>query len=230
MESVVYLSPVGRGLPADDCRERGCVVRPATIMYVDCSDDDDDWDAAADQVSGAGGLVPYAAQERQGLVRRSGPTFIAAQPARQPPATVDAPAWLVERQAMPLEGAWTALEGAQEHTSAMDRAKALRVRLVPFLATWGLVALVVGVIVALVAKQWPAGALVTLLLFALLTAVTYYRLNRTDYEYSREGTERHKIDVAADLARRNMAHEHELRRMALETYLRTLEQHEGGRR
>ena len=81
----------------------------------------------------------------------------------------------------------------------------------------------------LAVKQWPAGAMVTLLLFALLTAVTYYRLNRTDYEYSREGTERHKIDVTADLARRKLAHEHELRRMALETYLRTLERHEGGK-
>ena len=175
----------------------------------------------------AGGLVPYAAQERAGIVRQRPPTFIAAQPTR-PPATIDAPAWLVERQPMPLEGAWTALEGAQEHTSAMDRAKALRVRLVPFLLTWGLIAAVVGIVVAMVAQQWPTGALVTLLLFALLTAVTYYRLNRTDYEYSREGTERHKIDVTADLARRNMAHEHELRRMALETYLRTLERHEGG--
>jgi CHASE3 domain sensor protein len=112
----------------------------------------------------------------------------------------------------------------------MDRAKALRVRLVPFLVTWGLLAGVVGVVVWQVAKQWPAGALLALLLFATLTAVTYYRLNRTDYDYSREGTERHRLDTAADLARRQMNHEHELRRMALDTYLRTLERHEGGGR
>ena len=184
-------------------------------------DDDKDEDG--------GGLVPYAAQERAGLVRRGAGNFVAAQPTRQPPATVEAPAWLVERQTMPLEGAWTALEGAQEHTSAMDRAKALRVRLVPWLWAWGGVSVVIGVAVLLAVKQWPAGALVTLLLFATLTAVTYYRLNWTDYAFSREGTERHKIDVTADLARRNMAHEHELRRMALETYLRTLERQEGGR-
>ena len=185
--------------------------------------DEDDQDAA-------GGLVPYSQQQAAGLVRRTGGNFVAAQPTRQPPATVEAPAWLVERQAMPLEGAWTALEGAQERTSAMDRAKALRVRLVPWLWAWGAVSAVFGGAVLLAVKQWPMGAMVTLLLFALLTAVTYYRLNRTDYEYSREGTERHKIDVTADLARRKLAHEHELRRMALETYLRTLERHEGGSR
>jgi hypothetical protein len=155
-----------------------------------------------------------------GLVRRA--NFVAPE-AKQPPATIDAPAWLVERQPMALDAVWTPVDGAQERTSAMDRAKALRVRLVPFLVTWALIAVVVGVVVAMVAKQWPAGAMLAVLLFALLTAVTYYRLNRTDYDYSREGTERHRLDTAADLARRRMNHEHELRRMALETYLRSLE-------
>jgi hypothetical protein len=176
-----------------------------------------------------GGRVAYADQVAGGLVR--GPTFVPAQlPAVKTPAPVDAPAWLTERQPLAVDAVWTPVDGAQERTSAMDRAKALRVRLVPFLVTWGLIAGVVGVVVWQVAKQWPAGALLALLLFATLTAVTYYRLNRTDYDYSREGTERHRLDTAADLARRQMNHEHELRRMALDTYLRTLERHEGGGR
>jgi hypothetical protein len=176
------------------------------------------------------GRVSYADQAHQGLVRRAGPTFVAAEPVRQPPAVIDAPAWMVERQPMAVDAVWTPVEGAQDRTSAMDRARALQVRLVPFVAVWGLIAVAVGVVVALLAKGWPAGALLGVLLFAGLTAVTYYRLNRTDYDYSREGTERHRLNTAADLARRRMNHEHELRRMALDAYLQSLERHEGGRR
>lgn len=175
------------------------------------------------------GRVSYADQVQQGLVRRGGPTFVAAE-AKQPPAVIDAPAWMVERQPMAVDAVWTPVEGAQDRTSAMDRARALQVRLVPFVAVWGVIAVVVGVVVTMVAQQWPAGALLGLLLFAGLTAVTYYRLNRTDYDYSREGTERHRLNTAADLARRRMNHEHELRRMALEAYLESLDRHERGRK
>jgi len=170
-------------------------------------------------------IIPYDAQVQAGIVRLPPPKFVAAEP-KQLPATVDAPAWLVERQPMPLETVWTPVEGAQEHTSAMDRAQALRVRLVPFVALWGLLAVVVGVVVLMVAQNAPGAALVGLLTFTALSAVTYIKLNTTDYTFSREGTERHRLDTAADLARRRMNHEHELRRMALETYLKALERNE----
>jgi hypothetical protein len=61
------------------------------------------------------------------------------------------------------------------------------------------------------------------LTFAALTAFSYYRLNRTDYDYSREGTERFRVATAADLAREQMRHEQELRRLALEAYIRQIE-------
>ena len=54
------------------------------------------------------------------------------EPVRQLPAVIDAPSWAVQAQPMPLQAAWTALDGAQERTSAMDRANALRLRLMPF--------------------------------------------------------------------------------------------------
>ena len=183
----------------------------------------------ADQVATTPGRVAYADQVALGLVR--GASFVPARvAAEQPPAVVDAPAWLTERQPLDVGAVWTPTDGAQERTSAMDRAKALRVRLVPFLVTWGLIAGVVGVVVWQVAKQWPAGALLALLLFATLTAVTYYRLNRTDYDYSREGTERHRLDTAADLARQRMQHDYELHRMALGAYIEALDRHERGGR
>ena len=95
------------------------------------------------------GRVSYADQVQQGLVRRNGPAFVAAEP-RQPPAVIDAPAWMVERQPMAVDAVWTPVEGAQDRTSAMDRARALQVRLLPFLAVWGLIAVVVGVVVGVV--------------------------------------------------------------------------------
>lgn len=149
-------------------------------------------------------------------------TFVPAL--RDPsPRTVDAPAWITERQPMDLVTAFTSLPGANEHTSAMDRAQALRVRVLPFVGVWLLLAVIVGVIVFAVAKSAPVAALVALLAFSALTAYSYYRLNKVDYDYSREGTERYKVGEAASLMRERMEHEHELRRMALESYLKHLE-------
>jgi hypothetical protein len=108
----------------------------------------------------------------------------------------------------------------------MDWAQALRVRLVPFLWTWAGVGLVVGGAVWLAAGALPLAALLGSLAFAALTGLTYYRLNRTDYDFSREGTERLRIGTAADLERARMAHEQELRRIALDAYLRQLERRE----
>ena len=67
-----------------------------------------------------------------------------------------------------------------------------------------------------------------LLTFVAMTGATYVKLNGQDYAHSREGTERFKVATAADLARQHMSQEHELRRMALDAYLTTLERN-GGR-
>ncbi|MFN8468580.1 MAG: hypothetical protein U0X20_23680 [Caldilineaceae bacterium] len=124
---------------------------------------------------------------------------------------------------MALDAVWEPQRGAAERYTAMDRARALRVRLTPFVWTWGGVGLAVGGAVWFVGGAVPLAALSTVLIFACLTALTYLRFNRTDYEFSREGTERRRIDVAANLAQQRMFHEHELRRMALEAYLQTLD-------
>ena len=165
--------------------------------------------------------------QRQKAAERN---FVAPAPlATRQPQTIDAPSWLATSQPVDLATAWTAVDGAQERTSAMDRAKALRVRLLPFVGLWALLAVIVFVVVLYVAQNAPGAALLGLLAFTALTAVTYVKLNTTDYQYSREGTERHKVDTAAYLAERQMDHEQELRRMALDAYLQTLEQGEGRR-
>ena len=158
--------------------------------------------------------------QRQKAAERN---FVTPAPLATRPHTIDqAPQWLTPAQPVNLAQAWTAVDGAQERTSAMDRARALRVRLVPFVLLWALLAAIVFVVVLYVAQNAPGAALGGLLAFTALTAYTYYRLNRTDYDYSREGTERHKVDTAAYLAERQMDNEQELRKIALEAYLTRL--------
>ena len=143
--------------------------------------------------------------------------------ATRQPVTIDAPAWLATSQPVDLAQALTAVDGAQERTSAMDRARALRVRLLPFVLLWALLAVIVFVVVLFVAQNAPGAALLGLLAFTALTAFTYYRLNRTDYDYSREGTERHKVDTAAYLAERELDHKARMQEKALDAYIRQLE-------
>ena len=101
--------------------------------------------------------------ERQPTVAHGAPrSFVPArvETPRQPPAVIDVPAWVVQSQPAPLDGALAALDGARETTSAMDRGQALQVRLRPFLLAWAGVGVVVGGAVWLVAGAWPIGATV----------------------------------------------------------------------
>lgn len=166
---------------------------------------------------------PRTGESRATIARRN---FVTPGPlplAKREPVTVDVPARVTEADPLNLAAGWTSFEGTQEHTSAMDRARALRVRLFPFVLLWALLSVIVGVLVLITVKDNVGAGLTALLTFSAMTAYTYYRLNRTDYDYSREGTERHKVDVVADLARKQMDNEYELRRQALEALERTLE-------
>jgi hypothetical protein len=63
---------------------------------------------------------------------------------------------------------------------------------------------------------------VAYLLFALLTAITYWRMDRQEFEFSRNGVERHKITMAAHLAALQMGYNQELRRHVLRSHLAML--------
>lgn len=58
--------------------------------------------------------------------------------------------------------------------------------------------------------------------FAALTSVTYAYLDRQEYQFSRNGLERHKVDTLAGLKMAEMAHQQELRRMAMDAHLKML--------
>jgi len=162
----------------------------------------------------------YLQLQRQKAAERN---FVAAPLAKAQPVTIDAPAWLATSQHMDVTPVWQAPDGARENTSAMDRARALRVRLLPFVALWALLAVIVFVVVLYVAQNAPGAALGGLLVFTAMSAITYVKLNGQDYAHSREGTERHRIDSATYLAERQLDHDQELKRMALDAYIRHLE-------
>lgn len=114
-----------------------------------------------------------------------------------------------------IEHAAQGYEGATERTSGVDRSKALVIRLLPFTAVWLVLAVAVG---------WLAGSgILGLLIFSGFTGATYALMDRTEYQFSRNGLERHKVNTLAGLKREEMRHQQELRRMALQSYLRQLE-------
>lgn len=151
--------------------------------------------------------------------------FVAPAPlARREPTTIDAvPQWVVQAQPFDVGQAWQPLAAAKEATSAVDRAKGLRIRLLPFVGLYALAGVVVGGTVLYVAANVPLAALFAVVTFALLGILTYRRMNLDDYDHSGAGVERLRISEAAQLQREQMEHEQELRRMALESYLKWLE-------
>lgn len=119
-----------------------------------------------------------------------------------------------------VDDALQTLEGSTEKTNAMERSQALVVRLLPFSAVW--LVLSIGV-----SEAASMGGWFTLCMFSGLTAVTYAYLDRQEYQFSRNGLERHKVNTLASLKRDEMAHQQELRRMALESTLKMLEVRDG---
>ncbi|MEX1019872.1 MAG: hypothetical protein WDZ49_09455 [Litorilinea sp.] len=122
---------------------------------------------------------------------------------------------LIESEPLHIEAALQAQEGAQEHTSATDRAIGLAIRIGPFSAVWAVLA--IGSVWA-VGAAWWAG----FLLFAALTFVSYAWLDGQDWRHSRAGVERFKIDRAYQLKRIEMESQAEARRMAMDTYRQLL--------
>lgn len=163
----------------------------------------------------------YLQVRREQLAQRN---FVAPAPlARREPQTVDVTPWMAQTTALDTSRAWEPLQTAHERTSAVDRAKGLQMRVVPFLGLYALAGVVVGGVVWYVAGIVPLAALTAVLVFAGMGIGTYSRMNSTDYAHSGAGVERHRIDTAADLERARMEHEQELRKTALDAYLRQME-------
>ena len=128
------------------------------------------------------------------------------------------PLQVVEAQPLapiPVEAVWTAQDGAQERTSATDRARAVVIRSMPILALVALLALAGAITVGLLAGT-VGGVLTFLVAMATVGSVVYIRESRIEYDHSRAGLERYRIDAAVEIKLAEMEHAADLRRQALE--------------
>ncbi len=105
--------------------------------------------------------------------------------------------------------------GSEEYATPISRAQGQVIRLIPFSIVW---LLLTGGVVMLFGLGLPH----LLAAFALLTALTYWRMNLDEFRHSRNGLERHKVDSAVTVRLTELSQAHELRKMALEGYLSQL--------
>lgn len=123
-----------------------------------------------------------------------------------------------------LASAFQSQDGGDDFTSRFDRSIALVIRLIPFSVVW--LVLACGVV-------WKLGLEGSdgFLIFGVLTAYTYYRLDTSERYDSKHGVEHHRIDSATYLTERQMELEQENRRAMTQAYIRYLEgEHDNTRR
>lgn len=121
------------------------------------------------------------------------------------------------------------MHGAIDNTSASDKARALSIKMfwqVGMLALAGLaiviVALIVGAYTGHMGTSFTLGTVTALVVIYSIGSKRLNQLVGMDYEYSREGTERHRIDKAADIHMARMEHDAKLKEMALGAVLKQL--------
>lgn len=130
-----------------------------------------------------------------------------------PASGTGAPAVVVPQ----VDAAFQAREATRETTNGKDRAVATVIRMAPMTGIFAILATGLAFALRLSLGQ-------TLVIFAVIAGVTYYRFNRTDYEYSAAGVERHRIDRATEVAQTKLAYDNQLRRDLARVYLQHLEQ------
>lgn len=123
-----------------------------------------------------------------------------------------------------VQPAFTAHDGAQEHTSGRDRAVGLLIRLVPLSLFLLILTIGVGLLLMVLTDADIVWALIFgAIVFAGMCLLAYNRESLRDYDFSRSGLERHRIDVAADLKEQELEYQYRLKRMLLEYHVRMLE-------
>ena len=114
------------------------------------------------------------------------------------------------------------VEAMLEHTSANDRAKGVVRRSMPMLGLVALLALAGALVAWGVAGTVPS-VLTFLVIMAMVGGGLYLWESRTEYQHSRGGIERLRIVESANLEMAKIDGEIELRRLALDAYIRMME-------
>lgn len=151
---------------------------------------------------------------------KRGANWVDAHPNRQTDIVPLHPGQIVATDGQTHPALWEAPGGGDEYATPVTRATGQIIRLIPFSVVW--LVLSVG-LVMLTGWAWPW----LFVSFASLTAVTFAVMNRQEFDYSRNGLERHRVDKAAALRALELRQQHELRRAALQTYLEIARNHYG---
>lgn len=162
-------------------------------------DDDDDLDA--------GGLVPYSAQQAAGLVRRSGPTFVAADPKPITPTRIEV---LPPAPMSPPDTGQPARAQSSVTGDYVNRAKGFALVTNGLGLTLG----VLAVIVAVAAWNVPLLSVAALLWFAGLYTLTWLVAYVVHVAVSAEGAALLHVRRGWRWLDREQAHRHELERHA----------------
>jgi len=113
-----------------------------------------------------------------------------------------------------------AVSGSESYETPVNNAKEMLLRMIPFAIAWAL--LTWGIVWVL-----QLSAPFFLLVFVVLTAGNFWRMNLDGHEYSRNGLERFRVEAATQVRLDENAKAHELRWMALDGYLRSIERGQG---
>ncbi len=123
---------------------------------------------------------------------------------------------------------WQPVEGVREETSAQDRAWGYNIRLLAPLGLAVVLALT-GTVAFVVVMRWtetPVDGLVSFLVFLFCLAVTFgvvaLHISRDDYRHSYGGVELERIRAAAEIKQQEIDLSFDLRRQALEGYLKQI--------
>lgn len=124
--------------------------------------------------------------------------------------------------------AWQPTSAIDERTSAVDRAWGYNIRLIAPLLLAVVLALA-GMIAFIVIMRWletPVDGLMAFLAFLLCLAVTFggvaLHISSDDYRHSHSGVELARIRAAAEVKRAENEQSFELRRAALDGYLKQI--------
>ncbi len=142
-------------------------------------------------------------------------TFVPAKPEAK---TINLPsdAWQTAQPSIVIENALNGLDTTREEATPVSRSVGLVIRLIPFTIAWIVLSIVVPWLLDM-------DSMVGFLIFAVLTAYTYYRLDLSERYDSAAGIEHHKIDATERVHMARLEHEQKLRMLALETTMKMLE-------
>jgi hypothetical protein len=150
----------------------------------------------------------------------SGPNTRWMLPEQQPPAQLLAP--MQQGAIVTVDPAFTSHEnsGSEEYATPGSRAVGQLIRLLPFTIVWALLVWGMVWLLQLSAPYFLFG-------FAVLTAATYWKMNRDEFDYSRNGLERHKVDSALEVRLTQMEYDQQLKSKSLDAYLKIALNHYG---